>query len=306
VMVEVLRVCFKLLDAVASDPPLAGSRRGAGGMEGGGEVDGEAEVEVEEKAHARAHARLRPSGGGRSSRSSSPSSNPSPSTAVISSDYLLIPRLASIGRAVLLHGLAPTPSPSPQQGEGDSVDSTAPGASAVQLPPVLRTSPRWAAPLPSDSGATPGASGHLELSDSYDRQPLDEDDACTICAGDPLPRSGQGVVNLPCAHRFHRTCVAALRKRLVESPCPSCSPEHAPPPWDDASHTHVYVSLVCSACACVRAYVCVGACGGGGGDGVGSVDCGVGSSGRMLGMQSKRTIHPFTRLIRTTAKRCTG
>jgi hypothetical protein len=114
--------------------------------------------------------------------------------------------------------------------------------SPSQLPPAMKTTPEWSRPPPGGAGGG-GESGDvgLQLSDSFDQQPLDEDDECTICQGDPLARSGQGVVNLECAHRFHRTCVASLRCRLVTSPCPSCNPEHPPPPWETAVRQYAQI-----------------------------------------------------------------
>ena len=97
------------------------------------------------------------------------------------------------------------------------------------LPAALKTTPQFAQ-------RTTGAPSFLPLvSDAFDHDVLDEDDECGICKGDPLPRSGRGVVALQkCQHRFHRPCVAALRSRLVASPCPSCTADEEPPAWDDA------------------------------------------------------------------------
>ena len=108
----------------------------------------------------------------------------------------------------------------------------------VGLPAALRTVPSWTrAPT---SGGT-GKGGGPMVSGSYDQQPLDEDDECSICLGDPMSRSGQGICALKCSHRFHRDCVEALRCRLVESPCPTCDPDSPAPPWEDAVRRYVRV-----------------------------------------------------------------
>eukprot|EP01043_Picozoa_sp_COSAG02_P096931 COSAG02_NODE_33172_length_504_cov_0.916049_1_plen_127_part_10 len=62
--------------------------------------------------------------------------------------------------------------------------------------------------------------------------------------GDPMSRSGQGVVALECSHRFHRDCVAALRSRKVACPCTSCDADSPPPAWDDALPRYVRVRLL--------------------------------------------------------------
>jgi len=118
--------------------------------------------------------------------------------------------------------------------ECKATQAAATAAAVRSLPPALTETPGWARPAPAASTASGTPAASLQFSDSFDKQPLDEDDECGVCLGDPLPRSGAGVVALGCSHRFHRACVTALRARLVASPCPSCDAETPPPPWDMA------------------------------------------------------------------------
>ena len=108
------------------------------------------------------------------------------------------------------------------------------------LPAAMKTAPKWVQrPPASESTDFRGP----QMSDSFDQLPLDEEDECAICMGDPMSRSGQGVVALECSHRFHRDCVAALRSRKVASPCTSCDSDPPPPAWDDALRRYVRVRL---------------------------------------------------------------
>ena len=117
------------------------------------------------------------------------------------------------------------------------------GGAARALPPAMTEVPAWALAGESGKKSGPVAPPPVPLSDSFDAQPLDEEDACGVCRGKPLPRSGAGVVALSsCACRFHRPCVAALRRRLVESPCPACEAAAAPPPWDRLLRKYVQVT----------------------------------------------------------------
>jgi hypothetical protein len=114
------------------------------------------------------------------------------------------------------------------------------------LPPAMTETPTWAGGGGgggSSGGGSGPAAGMLQYSDSFDRQPLDEDDECAACRGDPLARSGVGVVHLACAHRLHRACVAGLRGHGVASPCPECDPDGGfLPPWDAALRLATRVS----------------------------------------------------------------
>jgi hypothetical protein len=93
------------------------------------------------------------------------------------------------------------------------------GSGPKSLPAAMKTVPKWVqGPPASESEDFRGP----QMSDSFDQLPLDEEDECAICMGDPMSRSGQGVVALECSHRFHRDCVAALRSRKVACPCTSC------------------------------------------------------------------------------------
>ena len=65
----------------------------------------------------------------------------------------------------------------------------------------MKTVPTWAQRAPGGGDFNPHA---LQMSDSFDAQPLDEEDECTICRGAPMSRSGQGVMALECTHRYHR------------------------------------------------------------------------------------------------------
>ena len=68
------------------------------------------------------------------------------------------------------------------------------------LPAGMKTVPSWAQGAPAGD-FDPHA---LQMSDSFDAQPLDEEDECTICRGAPMSRSGQGCCALECTHRYHR------------------------------------------------------------------------------------------------------
>lgn len=105
----------------------------------------------------------------------------------------------------------------------------------------MKTAPKWVQGPPA--AETSDFRGP-QMSDSFDSLPLDEDDECAICMGDPMSRSGQGVVSLQCSHRFHRDCVAALRNRKVAFPCTACDPDSPPPAWDDALRRYVRVRLL--------------------------------------------------------------
>lgn len=123
------------------------------------------------------------------------------------------------------------------------------GAGTKTLPAALKTTPKWAQRAPASESANYHGP---QMSDSFDHQPLDEDDECAICMGDPMSRSGQGVVSLGCTHRFHRDCIEALRSRKVASPCTFCDADPPPPAWDDALRRYVRVRrrLACSCPVC--------------------------------------------------------
>ena len=130
---------------------------------------------------------------------------------------------------------APPPQPpSPQSQPQPPPPPPPPHGTHAALPSVLKQTPDWARSPPM-----------VQLSDSFDQQPLDEDDECGICSpgGNPMARSGQGVVTLACSHRFHRDCVAVLRRRGVASPCPQCQAEadKPPPAWEDAMRQYTRV-----------------------------------------------------------------
>ena len=131
----------------------------------------------------------------------------------------------------------PTPSSSSSSSANSSADSSATGG-------VYNCGPPAAVALP------PFAPPGLQLSDSFDRQPLDEDDECAICLGDAMPRSGEGCCALDsCAHRFHRACVTALRHRGLGGTgpllCPVCQPDAPPRPWEDGLRQYAKVSHAC-------------------------------------------------------------
>ena len=115
------------------------------------------------------------------------------------------------------------------------------GEGPKTLPAAMKTAPKWVQGPPA--AETSDFRGP-QMSDSFDSLPLDEDDECAICMGDPMSRSGQGVVSLQCSHRFHRDCVAALRNRKVAFPCTFCDPDSPPPAWDDALRRYVRVRLL--------------------------------------------------------------
>lgn len=120
--------------------------------------------------------------------------------------------------------------------ERDSGSSGGPRA----LPAAMKTTPKWVQRGP-DSGGEEGEYRGPQMSDSFDAQPLDEEDECAICMGEPMSRSGVGVCSLECTHRYHRDCVQALRSWKVASPCTACDPEPPPPAWDDALRRYVRV-----------------------------------------------------------------
>jgi hypothetical protein len=113
-----------------------------------------------------------------------------------------------------------------------------PAAPLRSLPPAMTEPPAFARPPPTGGVAPPP----LQLSDSFDAQPLDEDDECAICHGDAMSRSGAGECTLPCHCRYHRACVAALRGRLIKSPCCRCDPPEPAPPWAEVVRKHTRVS----------------------------------------------------------------
>jgi len=115
-------------------------------------------------------------------------------------------------------------------------------AGGAPLPAALKTRPSFAQHAPPSAGE---GGPQPQLSDSFDRQPMDEDDECGICRGDPLPRSGVGVCALesPCSHRYHRVCVAKLRERLVAHVCCFCESPDFVPSWDGAVRRYAQIEL---------------------------------------------------------------